>query len=171
MSTRFLIRHRRVALGILGWTLCSGAMAQGADPSCTALLTADKIAKAAGEPFKDRGSEITSSGASECEWAARGGTPAARALSMTFYGNVALKKSPAYANADEYFEASIVPLETKWKAKRENLPGVGLRAAFLQTGPKAELVVVKRADGVARLIGVNMSKEHMMALARAIAAP
>ena len=134
------------------------------------LLPADAIAKVAGETFRDLGSEVSRSGASECEWAARLGTPGAKTLSFTFYDVVALKASPAYANADEYFESVVSGPEQRASGKREMLPGIGVKAAFVPTAPQV-LVAVQRKDGVARLVGNNLTKAQMIALARAIAAP
>ncbi len=136
----------------------TAARAQGAAmPSCTTLLPAEVIAKVVGEPFKDLGSEVGRSGASDCEWAAGLGTPKARTLSMTFFDAVALKASPGYASADEYFETVVASVESRAPGKREMLPGIGMKAAFVATAPQM-LVAVQRKDGVARLVGHNLTK-------------
>lgn len=146
------------------------ARAQGAAPSCTTLLPAEVIAKVVGEPFKDLGSEVGRSGASDCEWAAGLGTPKAKTLSMNFFDAAALKASPGYASADEYFESVVASVEARAPGKREMLPGVGMKAAFVATAQQM-LVAVQRKDGVARIVGNNLTKAQMIALARAIAAP
>lgn len=148
----------------------SSAAAQGAKSTCMSLLTADEIAKAVGEPFKDLGSETGRSGATSCDWAARLGTPAAKTVSFTFYDNVALKVSPAYASPDAYFESIVSSVEGKSPTKRESIPGVGVKAALVATGPQL-LVAVQRADGVGRVVGNNLTKAQATALAHAIAAP
>lgn len=163
-------RHRMLAFAFLSPFVASIAFAQRAGPSCMSLLTADEIAKAIGEPFKDLGSETGRSGATSCDWAARLGTPGAKAVSFSFYDNVALKASPAYASPDAYFESIVSSAESKAKAKRETLAGIGAKAVSVPTAPQL-LVVVQRADGVGRLVGNNLTKAQMTALARAIAAP
>ncbi len=134
--------------------------AQGAMPTCATLLPADTIARVAGEPFRDLG---------DCEWGARLGTPGARTLSVGFFDVVALKASPGYASPEEYFESVVSSVEGRAAAKRELLPGVGMKAAFVPAPPQM-LVAVQRQDGVARLVGINFTKAQMIALARALAA-
>lgn len=160
-----------LAVAFLASSLSSPGQAQGAKPTCMSLLTADEIAKAVGEPFKDMGSETRRSGATGCDWAAGLGKPGAKSISLTFYDNVALKASPAYASPDAYFESIAETAEkSKGAAKREAIPGVGLKAVLVSTPPQL-LLVVQRADGVGRLVGNNLTKAQMTALARAIAAP
>ncbi len=98
------------------------------------------------------------------------GTPGFKTLAVSFFDAVALKASPGYASADEYFESVVSSVESRAPSKRELLPGVGLKAAFVATPPQM-LVAVQRKDGVARLVGINLTKAQMIALARASAAP
>ncbi len=141
----------------------------GTMPSCSTLLPPEAIAKVVGEPFKDLGSEVSRPGVTDCEWGLRLGTPTFKTLSVSFYDAAALKVSPGYASADEYFESVVASVEGRAKVTREMLPGVGVKSAFVHTPPQM-LVAVHRKDGVARLVGINFTKVQMIALARAIAA-
>lgn len=165
-----LVRVSRSLMLVLVVLTPAGAFAQApsAMPTCATLLTSAALTAAVGETFKDLGTEVARSGATECEWAFRLGTAGAKTLSVTFYDVEALKASPAYASADEYFE-SVVSGAERGAVKRETLPGVGLKAAFVATTPQS-LVVVQRADGVARVVGNNISKPQMTAIAQAMAA-
>jgi hypothetical protein len=147
------------------------ARAQGAAmPTCMTLLPVEALAKILGETYKDMGSEEAQGGASDCNWAVNLGTPRFKTLSFSFFDAVALKASPGYASADEYFERVVGSVESRAPAKREMLPGVGLKAAFVATPPQM-LVAVQRKDGVARLVGIKLTKAQMIALARALGAP
>lgn len=147
-----------------------GAGTGGRDALVHNLLTSEVIARTVGETFKDLGSHLGRSGASDCEWSAGLGTPKAKTLSMTFFDAVALKASPGYAGADEYFESVVAGVESRAPGKREVLTGVGMKAAFVATAQQM-LVAVQRPDGVARLVGNNLTKGQMLALARAVGAP
>ena len=61
------------------------------------------------------------------------GTPGFKTLAVSFFDAVALKASPGYASADEYFESVVSSVESRALSKREVLPGVGLKAAFVAT--------------------------------------
>ena len=78
-----------------------------------------------------------------------------------------MKASPGYASPEEYFESVVSSVEGRAAAKRELLPGVGMKAAFVPAPPQM-LVAVQRQDGVARLVGINFTKAQMIALARAL---
>lgn len=54
--------------------------------------------------------------------------------------------------------------------KREALAGIGQKAAFVPTDPQV-LAVVQRAGGVARIVGNNLTKAQITAVARAVATP
>ena len=86
----------------------AAARAQGAAmPTCLTLLPPEAIVKTLGETYRDMGSEVGRSGASDCEWAVRLGTPGFKTLAVSFFDAVALKASPGYASADEYFESVV----------------------------------------------------------------
>ncbi len=50
------------------------------------------------------------------------------------------------------------------------LPGIGRKAVFVPTDPQV-LAVVQRNDGVARIVGNNLTKAQITAIARAVATP
>ncbi len=89
-----------LALAVLTPT---AARAQGAAlPTCMTLLPVEALTKILGQTYKDMGSEVGRSGASDCEWATGLGTPTFKTLAFTFFDAVALEASPGYASADEY---------------------------------------------------------------------
>ncbi|MEO7548090.1 MAG: hypothetical protein ABIT82_06670 [Ramlibacter sp.] len=161
-----------VFLTVMSGVLSGGAAAQpaGALPTCMSLLTSDKLAKVMGATFKDMGNERDASGATDCEWSLRGGTAAVKYLSVSFFDSTKIKASPAGLTDDSYFEAVVAGAEKAGSSKREMLSGVGVKSAFVATAPQVQ-VVVQRRDGVARIIGNNVTKSEITALAKAIAAP
>lgn len=54
--------------------------------------------------------------------------------------------------------------------KRQMLSGIGQKSAFVPTDPHV-LVVVQRVDGVARIVGNNLTKAQITAVAKAVATP
>lgn len=72
--------------------------------------------------------------------------------------------------ADQEFEFEVSALESD-TSKREVLPGIGLKAAIISGGDDALVVVVQRADGVARMLSYKIDREKTLAVARAIAEP
>ncbi len=54
--------------------------------------------------------------------------------------------------------------------KREMLSDIGQQAAFVPTDPQL-LTVVQRPDGVARIVGNNLTKAQITAVSLAVATP
>ena len=72
--------------------------------------------------------------------------------------------------AAEEFESDLAAVENDQR-KREELPGIGLKAARVSLGDDAFLVEVQRKDGVARMIFYKIAEDTIIALARAVASP
>ena len=63
----------------------AAARAQGAAmPTCLTLLPPEAIVKTLGETYRDMGSEVGRSGASDCEWAVRRARPGSRRWRSVF---------------------------------------------------------------------------------------
>jgi hypothetical protein len=142
----------------------------GAAPTCMALLTGDELTKAVGMAMTDMGAKTRGVGETECPWMLRGGTSGFKTVSVQFYDLQFIKASPSASTLDGAFEQIVSAGEGVASGKRELLPGIGQKAAFVPTDPQG-LVVVQRADGVARIVANNLTKAQLTAVARAVATP
>ena len=157
------------------WNALPNAAASAAQaqtpPTCMTLLTADELTKAVGAGFADMGGRDRGEGETECPWMMRGGSSGFKTVSVQFYDLRAVKANPNAATLDAFFEQIVAAGEGAAAGrKREALAGVGQRAAFVPTEPQV-LAVVQRADGVARIVGNNLTKAQITAVARAVATP
>jgi hypothetical protein len=84
------------------------------------------------------------------------------------YDLLALKT--AGLSGAQLYERIVSGAEGVATGKRQPLAGVGEQAAYVPTAPQG-LVVVLRADGVARIVANNVSKAQLTAVAKALAAP
>ena len=130
---------------------------------CDTVLTAKEAAaivgaEFAGPAFKEPRPDFTS-----CDWQG----PDAN-FGFTFIGTRALKADRK--TAAEAFEEDVAAVESD-EHKREELPGIGVKAARVPVGDDAFLVEVQRQDGVARMIFYKIPADKIIELARAVAAP
>ena len=140
-------------------------------PTCTTLLTADELTKAVGAGFADMGARERGEGETECPWMLRGGSGGFKTVSVQFYDLTAVKASQNASTLDAFFEQVVASGEVAAGGKkREALAGIGQKAAFVPTDPQV-LAVVQRADGIARIVGNNLTKAQITAVARAVATP
>jgi hypothetical protein len=137
-------------------------------PTCGTLLTADEIAKAIGETFTDMGPRERGQGETECPWMLRGGTSGFKTVAVQFYDLASIKAGDS--TLEKTFEQIVSATEGVSSTKREMLPGIGQKAAFVAADPQV-LAAVQRADGVARIVGNNLTKAQILAIAQAVAAP
>ena len=100
----------------------------------------------------------------------RGGSTGFKTVAVQFYDLDAIKTSPAAPTLDTFFETLVSAAEGVASGKRQMLSGIGQKAAVVPTDPQV-LAVVQRADGVARIVGNNLTKAQMTAVARAVATP
>jgi hypothetical protein len=143
---------------------------QSAPATCSTLLTAEELAKAVVSGFKDMGARPRAAGETECPWMLSGGSEGFKTVSVQFYDLTAIKASTK-PTLDAYFEMIVLGAEAAASGKkREPLAGIGQKAVFVPTDPQV-LAVVQRADGVARIVGNNLTKAQIAALARAVATP
>ena len=164
-----VVRSSVIASALLALPGIVSAQAPAAKaPTCTSLFTAAELAQTVGGGFKDMGPEERHPGETECSWMARGGATGFQTVSLQFYDLRAIKDANQTPAA--FFETVVDGAEGMASGKRQPLPGIGQQAVFVPTDPQA-LAVVLRADGVARIVGNNISKAQITAIAKAVAAP
>ena len=118
----------------------------------------------------DMGPDERSPGETVCSWMLRGGSAGFKSLSVEAYELKYIEASPTAPGLDAFYELIVSSGEDAGSAKREPLAGIGLKAAFVAASPQV-LAVVQRADGVARIVGNNLTKAQITAVARAVATP
>ena len=159
------------ALLILTMIGPEGVRAQSnAAPRCATLLTADELTTIVGEKMKEMGARQRGPGETECPWMLSGGSGGFKTVAVQFYELSHIKASPTASTPDAYFEMLVSAAEGTASGKRELLPGIGQKAAFVPTTPQV-LAVVQRADGIARIVGNNLTKAQVTAVARAVTTP
>jgi hypothetical protein len=141
-----------------------------AAPKCATLLTVEELTTAVGEKMKEMGARQRGPGETECPWMLSGGSGGFKTVAVQFYELSHIKASPTASTPDAYFEMLVSAAEGTASGKRELLPKIGQKAAFVPTTPQV-LAVVQRADGIARIVGNNLTKAQITAVARAVATP
>lgn len=155
---------------VSGLLLAAPTVAGAQAPTCMTLLTADELTKAVAAGFEDMGGRPRDAGETECPWMLRGGG-GFKTVSVQFYDLQAVKASPTSPTLESFFEMIVSSGEEAAAGKkREPLAGIGHKAAFVPTDPQV-LAVVQRADGVARIVGNNLTRAQITAVARAVATP
>jgi hypothetical protein len=144
--------------------------AQTTRPTCMTLLTADELTKAVGTAMTDMGGEVRGEGETECPWMLRGGSAGFKSVAVQFYDLRAVASNTSAPTLETFFEQVVSAAEGTASGKRETLPGIGQKAAFVPADPQV-LAVVQRADGVARIVGNNLTRAQITAVARAVATP
>lgn len=139
-------------------------------PACAVLLTAEELTAGIGEKMTDMGARERGPGETECPWMLRGGSGGFKTVAVQFYELSHIKTSPTASTPDAFFEMVVAAAEGTASGKREVLAGIGQKAAFVPTTPQV-LAVVQRPDGVARIVGNNLTKAEITAVARAVATP
>ena len=137
---------------------------------CATLLTADELTTAIGDKMTEMGPRQRGPGETECSWMLRGGSSGFKTVAVQFYELSHIKASPTASTPDAYFEMLVSAAEGTASGKRELLPNIGQKAAFVPTTPQV-LAVVQRADGIARIVGNNLTKAQITAVARAVTTP
>lgn len=137
---------------------------------CAALLTADELTKIFGEKMTEMGPRQRDTGETECPWMLRGGAGGFKTVAVQFYEPSSIKASPTAPTPEKFFEMLVSAAEASGSGKREMLAGIGQKAAFVPAAPQVT-AFVQRADGIARIVGNNLTKAQMTAVAGAVAAP
>ena len=158
-----------IAVALVVSAAAAGAQTSVATPACSTLLTVEELTKAVGEKMTEMGARTRGPGETECPWMLRGGSTGFKTVAVQFYDLDAIKTSPAAPTLDAFFETLVSAAEGVASGKRQMLSGIGQKAAFVPTDPQV-LAVVQRADGVARIVGNNLTKAQMT-VAQAVATP
>ena len=163
----------RVIAFFAGWVpwlvafgLTEGAFAQTPTLRCAELLGADQVKAVLGAGMVAAAPKQHEAGESECVWR-RGTDAAAVSLSVRFFDRQAIGSNPVSRTLDGYYEMLVKAGEEVGDKKREAVAGVP-RAALIHASPQI-LVLVQRADGVARVVLGNLSRAQAVAVAKAIA--
>ncbi len=135
-----------------------------ARPMCATLLTAEELATAVVSGFQDMGAEESDPGHSSCPWMLRGDS-GFKTVSVQFTTLGAITEDEY--SIEEYFN-NLVNAGVGMGGEKEDLPNIGVRAAFIPTDPQV-LAIVQRKDGVARIVGNNLTKEQITNVAKAVA--
>lgn len=135
---------------------------------CAQLLSADQVKSILGAGMAAAVPKQHEAGESECMWR-RGNGPTAVSLSVRYFDRRAIGSNPVSRTLDGYYEMLVKAGEEAGEKKREPVAGVP-RAALIQANPQI-LVVIQRADGVARVVLGNLSRAQAAAVAKAIATP
>lgn len=93
-----------------------------------------------------------------------------KSASVQFYDLAAVTANTLAPTLEKFFEQYVSAADGTPKPKRELVPGIGQKAAFVAADPQV-LVILQRADGVARIVGNNLTKDQIVAIARAVATP
>ena len=138
-------------------------------PTCSTLLTAAEVKAAVGAAMEDVGANERGGGESDCSWMAGAGRPGFKSVAVQFYDLHFIKGDTATGSPEKFFDQVVVDAENAGSAKRQQLDGVGAEAVFVPTDPQM-LIVVRRSDGVARIVGHNLTLAQITDVARAVAA-
>lgn len=154
---------------VLACTLAFACAQPGAAQTplrCAQLLPADAVKTLLGNPVETTPPKQHEAGESECIWR-RGAAPGGTAIAFRFFDRQAIGSNPVTRTIDGYYDMLLLSGEEKGGGKREAVPGVP-RAAMIQASPQI-LVVVQRADGVARIVLTNLNRNQAIAVAKAVA--
>ncbi len=153
--------------------ISTAAWAEPAPVKCAQALTAEQVRGTVGATLKVLALQTAEAGVTECTWsrtvgAESGGGPMIR---VQFFERVAISANPVVSSPDGYYEMIASAAEEIAGRKREavtGLTGAGNRAATVQ-GSVQILLLVQRADGIARVVLSGLTKAQATAFARAIA--
>ena len=135
---------------------------------CERMLTADELQKAVAPGFESMGPRERNPGESECSWMLRGDA-GFKTVAVQFYDLKYIASGEVNNTPDAFFADLTSPVEG-FRGKAEPLPGIGTKAALIPAEPQ-RLAVVQTAEGVARIVGNNLTRAQIIAVAKAVAAP
>ena len=161
-----------------GWRSHAQAPA-AATPTCMTLLTDAEVNKALGAiPAKEK--KTLDPGNTSCSWARQSPLTGITTLSMGFVGLAGIKGFDKYtveswgetwpATLPRFYDRSLKVQTDIAQTRGEALPGIGQRATLFAGGAMTT-IVIQRPDGIATIVGVNVSRKEALALAQAIVTP
>jgi hypothetical protein len=141
------------------------------NPTCATLLTGDELATAVG-------ARMTASdplppgqvGETECQWILRVGAGMPTTVALRFYDRRYIKANKEAPTIESLFALEADAAESEAQGKRQALSGVGDKAIIVSNGAYM-LSVVQRTEGVAKITANNLTREQVVAVARAVAGP
>ena len=133
-------------------------------PRCAELLSIEQVRATIGAGLAATAQAPRDPKVLECAWSRAGGAT----VSLQFFDRKAIDANPVTHTPDGYYEMIVSAGEDAVGKKREPVAGLVSRASFVQ-GQTQLLLVVQRADGVARVLLGNVTRPQAAALARAIA--
>jgi hypothetical protein len=92
-----------------------------------------------------------------------------KTVAVQFYDLKYIASGEVNNTPDAFFADQTSPVEG-FRGTAEPLPGIGTKAALIPAEPQ-RLAVVQTAEGVTRIVGNNLTKAQMIAVAKAVAAP
>lgn len=159
----------------------SGASSQAAasattTASCADVLTDEEVAAAVGRRGATAEKKDNEPGNSQCRWS-WSDTESTVTVSYTNTAGIAARAATtrccpdqAKSQAAQFFDYAIRMDMDLGSEPPASLTGIGERAALFFEDSFLKLVV-QRPDGVASIVGAHITREQMLALAKAIAAP
>lgn len=158
------------------WRTAAQAAPGTTKPSCADVLTDDEVVAAVGRRGATSEKKENEPGSSQCRWL-WSDTESSITVTYTNTTGIIARASTTRCCPDQsksppaqFFEYAIrmdVDLGSEPPAA---LTGIGERAALFFEDAFLKLVV-QRPDGVASIVGASITREQMLALAKAIAAP
>ena len=168
-TSLFYAVSRRIAVVFSALGLLATGFAQDVSSlRCAQLLSADQVKTIFGAGMAAAVPKQHENGESECVWR-RGNGAAAASLAVRFFDRHAIGSNPVSRTMDGYYEMLVKAGEEAGEKRRELVAGVP-RASLIQASPQI-LVVVQRADGVARVVLGNLNRAQAVAVAKVIATP
>ena len=164
-----------ILTGSSGWRSHAQAPA-AATPTCVTLLTDAEVNKALGAiPATEK--KTLAPGSTSCSWARQSPLTGITTLSAGFVDLAGIKAFDKYTveswgetwptTLPRFYDRSVKVHADTTQTHGEALPGIGQRASLFQGGAMT-ILVIQRADGIATIVGVNVSRKEALALAQAI---
>lgn len=135
---------------------------------CERMLTAGELQKAVVPGFQSMGPQERNPGESECSWMLRGDA-GFKTVSVQFYDLKYIASGEVNNTPDAFFADLTSPIDG-FRGKAEPLPGIGTKAVLIPAEPQ-RLAVVQTPEGVARIVGNNLTRAQIIAVAKAVATP
>lgn len=164
--------HSRVLRGASSQAAAQTATRAG----CAEVLTDDEVAAAVGRRGATSDKQEKEPGNSQCRWL-WSDTESTVTVSYTNTTGITARAETtrccpdrAKSQAAQFFDYAIRMDMDLGSEPPASLTGIGERAALFFEDSYLKLVV-QRPDGVASIVGANITREQMLALAKAIAAP
>jgi hypothetical protein len=139
------------------------------------LLTEGEINNALGATLTKLDQRNQGPGDTMCQWARESASSGITMVSFRFLDGTAIRAvdrevlagtgTPAPRSVAQYFNHLVKFHRDTATLSPEAIPGIGERAMLLLYAPSSH-VIVQRTDGVGHVVGLNVTRNQMMALGR-----